>query len=104
MVHLIEDAVSVGSLVECVFHCLEIVVVDESSHADTKFIKTIGREVGGAVAVLVLQIKVRAAVAAPGSVGSSDSLAQAVNTGFVTVRVEACGDAKEGFDVVHCVF
>jgi ribosomal protein S16 len=75
-------------VVECVFHCLEIVVVDESSHADANFIETIGREVGGAVAVLVLQVKVRAAVEAPGSVGSGAALAHAIGSRVVTVRVE----------------
>jgi hypothetical protein len=64
-----------------------MVVIDESSHADAKFIKTIGREVGGAVAVLVLQVKVRAAVEAPGSVGSGTALAHTIDSRVVTARV-----------------
>jgi hypothetical protein len=53
---------------------------------------------------LVLPVEIGAAVEAPGSVRCGPSLAHAIDMGFAAVRVEACGDAKEGFDVVHCVF
>jgi hypothetical protein len=89
IIHLVDDTVGIGGVVECVFHCLEIVVVNKSSHADAKFIETIGREVGGAVAVLVLQVEVCGAVEAPGSVKSGAALAHAINSRAVTVRVEA---------------
>ncbi len=56
------------------------------------------------MAVLVLEVKVGAAIETPSYVGSGTALAHTVNAGVVTVGVVARGDAKKSFDVIDGVF
>jgi hypothetical protein len=58
----------------------EVVVVNEARHDDAFFLEAAGRDVICAMAVLVLEVKVRAVIVeAPSSIGGSAALAHAIN-------------------------
>ncbi len=65
---------------ENIFYSLEVVIVNESQHADANLVEAIGRKVGCTMAVLVLKVKLCAAVESPGSVGGDAVLASVIDS------------------------
>jgi hypothetical protein len=89
---------------EGVFDSFEVVVSDKACHANMDAVKTICREVGGAVTETVLQVKVSPAVESPCAVGGCAALTSAIDPKVGTVGVVTSGNSKKSLDVVEGVF
>ncbi len=87
-----------------VFDSLEVVVVNKACHANTDAVKTVCREVGGAVTKTILQIEVDAAVESPCAVRGCAALSSAIDPRVGAVGVVTSGNAKKSLDVVEGVF
>jgi hypothetical protein len=104
VVHVGYESVGVCFVEEGVFDSLEVVVVDKACHANTDAVKTVCREVGGAVTKTILQIEVDAAVESPCAVRGWAALSSAIDSEVGTVEVVTSGNAKKSLDAVEGVF